>query len=174
MARQKQVNGIYFYCEVVPFIVRLRKRYQFYLFHDSHVQFICLCFSYKRSAALGQFVIHRGLIISVMQVNSLLKRKEKVKNFKCAWNAIFFFLKLCNNVVFHFALFSLSTRTPSTIISRLRTQFVSRNVRYFSRRQKSVICVQGRRAKHGGDEKETYSGKVLCGLGAQEINCFIL
>ena len=25
-------------------------------------------FSYKRSAALGQFVIHRGLIISVMQV----------------------------------------------------------------------------------------------------------
>ena len=32
----------------------------------------CYClyflFSYKRSAALGQFVIHRGLIISVMQV----------------------------------------------------------------------------------------------------------
>lgn len=28
----------------------------------------CVCFSYKRSAALSQFVIHRGLIISVMQV----------------------------------------------------------------------------------------------------------
>ena len=28
-------------------------------------------FSYKRSAALGQFVIHRGLIISVMQVGML-------------------------------------------------------------------------------------------------------
>ena len=28
-------------------------------------------YSYKRSAALGQFVIHRGLIISVMQVRDL-------------------------------------------------------------------------------------------------------
>lgn len=28
--------------------------------------------SYKRSAALGQFVMHRGLIISTMQVLSLL------------------------------------------------------------------------------------------------------
>lgn len=27
--------------------------------------------SYKRSAALGQFVMHRGLIISTMQVSSL-------------------------------------------------------------------------------------------------------
>ena len=34
-------------------------------------RFVTVCiflFSYKRSAALGQFVIHRGLIISVMQV----------------------------------------------------------------------------------------------------------
>ena len=30
--------------------------------------FVCLFSSYKRSAALSQFVIHRGLIISVMQV----------------------------------------------------------------------------------------------------------
>lgn len=31
---------------------------------------VCCCFlvSYKRSAALSQFVMHRGLIISVMQV----------------------------------------------------------------------------------------------------------
>lgn len=36
------------------------------------INFFCLCFSYKRSAALGQFVIHRGLIISVMQVSNLV------------------------------------------------------------------------------------------------------
>lgn len=30
--------------------------------------------SYKRSAALGQFVMHRGLIISTMQVSSLCRR----------------------------------------------------------------------------------------------------
>ena len=149
--------------------MRLRKRYQFYLFHDSHDQFILPLFQLQalgssRSVCDPQrtdYFCHAGK-------QPFKEKREKVKNFKCAWNAIFFFLKLCNNVVFHFALFSLSTRTPSTIISRLRTQFVSRNVRYFSRRQKSVICVQGRRAKHGGDEKETYSGKVLCGLGLRK------
>ena len=30
--------------------------------------FVCFFCSYKRSAALSQFVMHRGLIISVMQV----------------------------------------------------------------------------------------------------------
>ena len=32
------------------------------------VPMVCICRSYKRSASLGQFVMHRGLIISVMQV----------------------------------------------------------------------------------------------------------
>ncbi len=31
--------------------------------------FVCFFCSYKRSAALSQFVMHRGLIISVMQVS---------------------------------------------------------------------------------------------------------
>ena len=50
----------------------------FLCFHRKHfLRTKCVChrlyflFSYKRSAALGQFVIHRGLIISVMQVGML-------------------------------------------------------------------------------------------------------
>lgn len=37
----------------------------------SHIQRLLMCHgrdSYKRSAALSQFIIHRGLIISVIQV----------------------------------------------------------------------------------------------------------
>lgn len=117
--------------------MRLRKRYQFYLFHDSHDQFILPLFQLQalgssRSVCDPQrtdYFCHAGK-------QPFKEKREKVKNFKCAWNAIFFFLKLCNNVVFHFALFSLSTRTPSTIFIRLKIQSVSRNVR----KSPSFVC----------------------------------